>query len=85
MFLELCKKLDKTDKDLSIFLKTDGCLFSVGVMNEFQDILYSFTSSDALEAYTKTDRFIECLSDSSKMDKLIKEILSDRLAVADGE
>jgi hypothetical protein len=74
MFVELSKKLSEVDNSLGIVLNVSKNIFTVGVYSSYTDIIYSFSSTDLLEAYQKVDNFINCLKSSEEFDKLVKEI-----------
>lgn len=74
MFVELSRKLSSVDDSLGIILNVDGPIFTVGVYSSYTDVIYSFSSTDLLEAYQKVDNFIDCLRSSEKFDNLMKDI-----------
>ena len=74
MFVELSKKLSSVDDSLGIILNVSGVMFTIGVYSTYTDVIYSFSSTDLLEAYKKVDNFIDCLRSSEKFDSLVKDI-----------
>ena len=74
MFVELSKKLSNVDDSLGIVLNVRKNIFTIGVYSSYTDVIYSFSSTNLLEAYQKVDNFIDCLRSSEKFDNLMREI-----------
>lgn len=83
MLFELARKLKAIDDNLSIAInlsKDNVWTLSVDGM-EVGEYLYSYSSTDLLEAINKIDNFIDCLTDNSKFEKLLSSILNEPLEV----
>lgn len=81
MELELAKRLNGVDKDLYLTISYDGNIVELGVGAEGIGQLYSFATTNLLEAYNKIDKFIDCLKSPDKFDALLKGILEEPLEV----
>ena len=83
MFTELLRKLRDVDEDLSLAInlsKDNVYTISVDGM-EMSGYLYSYSSTDLLEAINKIDNFIDALTDNEKFEKLLKDILEQPIEV----
>lgn len=83
MLFELVRKLKAIDDSMSIAInlsKDNVWTLSVDGM-EVGEYLYSYSSTDLLEAINKIDNFIDCLTDNSKFEKLLSSILNEPLEV----
>lgn len=68
MFIELAKKLREANEDLSLTLSVDGTLFTIGIQDLKNDVIYySYSSSNLMETYYKVNHYINCLKDPVKM------------------
>jgi hypothetical protein len=81
MIFELTKRLEKIDSDLAIQVATEGSITSIEVVSSILGTLYSFSSTDRLEVYTKVLRYIDCLEDCDKFEELLKEVMEIPLEV----
>lgn len=79
MELELAKRLNEVDKDLSLLVSYDGTTIELGVESSDIGIIYSYITTNILEAYNKVNEFIDCLKSPEKFDSLIKSILEEPL------
>lgn len=81
MELELAKRLNEIDKDLYLSISYDGSLIELGVESSDIGTIYSYGTTDLLEAYNKIEEFIDCLKSPEKFSSLIKSILEEPLEV----
>ena len=81
MELELAKRLNEIDKDLYLSISYDGSLIELGVESSDIGTIYSYGTTDLLEAYNKIEEFIYCLKSPEKFSSLIKSILEEPLEV----
>lgn len=81
MELELAKRLNEIDKDLYLSISYDGSLIELGVESSYIGTIYSYGTTDLLEAYNKIEEFIDCLKSPEKFNSLIKSILEEPLEV----
>lgn len=76
MILDLARKLNSIDSDLSITISaSDDGVYTFGVYSNTIGYIYTYSSTNTSECYKKVLDFSECLEDSDKFDKLISEIL----------
>lgn len=76
MLLDLARKLNSIDSDLSITISaSNNGMVSFGVRSSSIGDLYSYSSTSTPECYEKILNFIDCLEDNDKFDELINEIL----------
>ena len=76
MILDLARKLNSIDSDLSITISASNeGVYTFGVYSSFIGDLYTYSSTSASECYEKILNFIDCLEDSDKFDELVNEIL----------
>lgn len=83
MILDLVRKLSLVDSNLSLEINCskDGVYtFTVDAMDGFGE-MYSFSSTDVMECYSKILSFIDCLEDGDKFFALIKQIKEEPLEV----
>ena len=79
MLFELIRKLRDVDDELSIAInlsKDNVYTLSIDGM-EKGSYMYSYSSTDLLEAINKLDNFIDCLTNTEKFEALINEILDE--------
>jgi hypothetical protein len=81
MIFELTKKLEEVDSSLSLKVSTEGNITCIEVVNDIIGTMYSFSSTDRLEVYTKVLRYIDCLEDCEKFEELLKEVMEIPLEV----
>lgn len=81
MIFELAKKLEKIDGSLSLNISTEGNITCIEVVSDIIGTMYSFSSTDRLEVYTKVLNYIDCLKDYDKFESLLKEIMYEPLEV----
>jgi hypothetical protein len=81
MIFELTKKLEELDSSLSLKVSTEGNITCLEVVNDIIGTMYSFSSTDRLEVYTKVLRYIDCLEDCEKFEELLKEVMEIPLEV----
>jgi hypothetical protein len=81
MIFELTKKLEEVDSSLSLKVSTEGNITCLEVVNDIIGTMYSFSSTDRLEVYTKVLRYIDCLEDCEKFEELLKEVMEIPLEV----
>ena len=83
MLFELVRKLRDVDDAMSIAInlsKDSVWTISVDGM-EVGSYLYSYSSTDLLEAINKVDNFIDALTDNEKFEKLLKDILEEPIKI----
>lgn len=81
MIFELTKRLEEIDSDLAIQVSTEGSITSIKVVSSIVGTLYSFSSTDRLEVYSKVLRYIDCLKDCEKFEELLREVMEEPLEV----
>lgn len=81
MELELAKRLNEIDKNLYLSISYDGSLIELGVESSDIGTIYSYATTNLLEAYNKIEEFINCLKSPEKFNSLIKSILEEPLEV----
>ena len=81
MIFELTKKLEELDGSLSLKVSTEGSITCIEVVNDVIGPMYSFSSTDRLEVYTKVLRYIDCLKDCDKFEELLREVMKEPLGV----
>lgn len=81
MIIELSKRLGEVSDDLSLVVKSNDNIFTMGIYAQDIGIIYFFSSTDKAETYSKINYFIDCLNDEDKMEELIKEISNVELEV----
>lgn len=76
MILDLVRKLSSIDSDLSLSISVseDG-VYTFKVDSSNGD-MYSYSSTDSIECYSKILEYSDCLTDSDKFDSLLNTILS---------
>lgn len=81
MIFELTKKLEEVDGSLSLKVSTEGNITCIEVVSDIIGTMYSFSSTDRLEVYTKILRYIDCLKDYDKFESLLREVTDEPLEV----
>lgn len=81
MIIELSKRLGEVSEDLSLVVKSMDNIFTMGIYAENIGVIYSFSSTDKSETYSKISYFIDCLNDEDKMEELINEVSNVELEV----
>ena len=81
MIFELTKKLEELDGSLSLKVSTEGNITCIEVISDIIGTMYSFSSTDRLEVYTKVSRYIDCLKDYDKFEELLREVTDEPLEV----
>lgn len=82
MFLELVRRLSKLDDSLalSLNLSQDGVwTISIDVLE--LGYIYSFSSTDIAECYSRVNKYLDCLNDEEKFEELVSEILDEGFEV----
>lgn len=76
MILDLARKLNSIDSDLSLTISASNSgTVTFGVRSDYIGDLYTYSSTSTSECYEKILNFIDCLEDSDKFDELVNEIL----------
>lgn len=81
MIIELSKRLGEVSDELSLVVKYNDNIFTMGIYAQDIGVIYSFSSTDKAETYSKINHFIDCINDEDKMEELIKEISNVELEV----
>lgn len=81
MELKLSEELYDIDPSLYLTINYNGVLLELGVASEEIGRLYTYSTTDEVEAYSKISEFIDCLKSPDKFDNLIKNILEEPLEV----
>lgn len=79
MFIDLAKRLSSIDESLSILINVDEGIYSLGVYADKIGIMYSYSSSDLSECYSRVNKFTDALSSNDKMDEFMSEVLEQAL------
>lgn len=82
MLLELAKRLNDIDNDLSIKVNYNGKEITLAVTSSVIGDMYSFTCYSVSEAYNKVVEFSKCLTDNERFDSLLDTIENMPLEVA---
>lgn len=79
MIIDLAKRANEIDESLSIIVSSDENMYSLGVYSEGIGTLYSFSSTEVSEAYSKVNKFLDCLTSQEKFDNFMEDILETSL------
>lgn len=81
MILDLVRKLSSVDSSLSLAINySDDGVVTFTVRDDMLD-LYSYSSTDSMECYSKVLHYIDCVQDSDKFIDLIRQIEFEPLGV----
>lgn len=75
MIIDLSKRANKVDEALSIFINVSDEMYTLGVYADELGPIYSFSSTDLEECYSRVSKFVDCLTNGEKMDKFMEEVL----------
>lgn len=85
MITDLAFRANRIDEDLSIIINVSEDMYTLGVYAEGLGTMYSYSSTDLEECYSRVSKFIDCLTNGNKMDKFIKEVLEEDFEVSANE
>lgn len=85
MITDLAFRANKVDEDLSIIINVDEDMYTLGVYADGLGTMYSYSSTNLEECYSRVSKFIDCLTSNDKMDKFLKEVLEEDFEVSTNE
>ena len=75
MIIELSKRANVVDESLSVFINVSDEIYTLGIYADEIGPMYSYSSTNLEECYSRVSKFIECLTNPKKMDKFMDEVL----------
>lgn len=81
MILDFSKRIGELDEDLSTIINVVDGMYTIGVFAEGIGTIYSFSSTDVNEVYTKVNEFVDTLTDEEKFEELLEKIENEPLEV----
>ena len=75
MITDLAFRANKVDEDLSIIINVGENMYTLGVYAEPLGTMYSYSSTNLEECYSRVSKFIDCLTNSEKMKEFVGEVL----------
>lgn len=81
MISDLAFRASSVDEDLSILINVAKDMYTMGVYSTVLGIMYVYSSTSLEECYSKVSNYIDCLTNSEKMDHLMKEVAESNFEV----
>lgn len=75
MITDLAFRANKVDEALSIFINVGEDMYTLGVYADEIGPLYSYSSTNLEECYSRVSKFVDCLTNREKMDNFVEEVL----------
>lgn len=75
MITDLAFRANKVDESLSVFINVSEDMYTLGLYADSTGTIYSYTSTNLEECYSRVSKFIDCLTNNEKMDKFVEEVL----------
>lgn len=75
MITDLAFRANKVDEALSIFINVTEDMYTLGIYADDIGPLYSYSSTNLEECYSRVSKFIDCLTNGEKMEKFMDEVL----------
>ena len=85
MIIELSKRANEIDESLSIFINVSDEIYTLGIYADEIGPMYSYSSTNLEECYSRVSKFIDCLTNNDKMDKFLQEVLEKDFEVSTNE
>lgn len=85
MITDLAFRANKVDESLSIFINVNEEMYTLGIYADEIGPMYSYSSTNLEECYSRVSKFIDCLTSNEKMDKFIEEITEGDFEVSTNE
>ena len=85
MITDLAFRANKVDEGLSIVINVGEDMYTLGVYADELGTLYSYSSTNLEECYSRVSKFIDCLTNSDKMEKFIQEVTEGDFEVTKNE
>lgn len=81
MISDLAFRASSVDEDLSILINVSSDMYTMGVYSTVLGVMYVYSSTSLEECYSKVSNYIDCLTNSEKMDSLMKEVAESNFEV----
>lgn len=75
MITDLAFRANKVDEALSIIINVSENMYTLGVYADELGTMYSYSSTNLEECYSRVSKFIDCLTNGEKMEEFIGEVL----------
>lgn len=75
MITDLAFRANKVDEALSIIINVSEDMYTLGVYADELGTMYSYSSTNLEECYSRVSKFIDCLTNNEKMEKFVDEVL----------
>lgn len=85
MITDLAFRASRVDEGLSIVINATEDIYTLGVYADELGTLYSYSSTNLEECYSRVSKFIDCLTNNDKMEKFIKEVTDENFEVTKNE
>lgn len=85
MITDLAFRASRVDEGLSIVINATEEMYTLGVYADELGTLYSYSSTNLEECYSRVSKFIDCLTNNDKMEKFIKEVTTGDFEVTKNE
>lgn len=85
MITDLAFRANKVDEDLSIIINVSEDMYTLGVYADKLGTMYSYSSTNLEECYSRVSKFIDCLTNPEKMKEFVGEVLQGDFEVSSNE
>lgn len=75
MITDLAFRANKVDEALSILINVSENMYTLGVYADELGTMYSYSSTNLEECYSRVSKFIDCLTNNEKMEEFVGEVL----------
>lgn len=75
MITDLAFRANKVDEALSIIINVSENMYTLGVYADELGTMYSYSSTNLEECYSRVSKFIDCLTSNEKMEEFVGEVL----------